>query len=428
MKTVATAPHVSPVIARGDSMRSRRLWVLLGLAVAVFFGFFVLYPTLLPAVGVNYFGVWFLDSFAILASNDALARGLDVYAANPLDYLQRPHVYSHWWLELGKLGLTRADNFRVGLVLVLAFFAVALAGLRPRQPRELLWYLAVLCSSPVLLAVHRANNDLVIFLLLAPVVPCLLSLRWSFRLLGVLLIGFATALKFYPVGAALVLLAGQETRLVRRGLGLAAVVFVLLAIGLRSDFARLATMLPYAKAEGLMTFGAGNLLGLFGAKGWLTIAAGSGLAILTAALFWRSRLWVEWKPASDEATWLYFVLGAALLATCFFTGMNFAYRWVFALWLAPFLWRCWHDGSAPVRVRKFAALTAGLLLLALWADPFAAAVLTRCAGRVTGPTLVRWADGFFLAEQPFTWAFFGCLLGWLVLFLRESPRMVFSRE
>lgn len=51
----------------------RSLLVLLALA---WFGAFALKPMAFFGLGVNHFGVWFLDAFAILASNDAAARGL----------------------------------------------------------------------------------------------------------------------------------------------------------------------------------------------------------------------------------------------------------------------------------------------------------------------------------------------------------------
>src|ERR1035437_4878407 len=89
---------------------SRRLWWLLVVCAGCYFTSFVFYPGLFLAVGTNHYGVWFLDSFAILASNDALTRGHDPFAINPLDYFNRPHVYSHWWLHLPAFGLTRADN------------------------------------------------------------------------------------------------------------------------------------------------------------------------------------------------------------------------------------------------------------------------------------------------------------------------------
>lgn len=422
----------TPLAASGIGRRPHRVgyfWCLLFLATAAYFGFFAVHPSLLPAVGVNYFGVWFLDSFAVLASNDALARGLDVYAANPLDYLQRPHVYSEWWLSLGQLGLTRKDNFGFGLGLVLAFFAVALAGLRPRNYRELLWYLAVMCSSPVLLAVQRANNDLVIFLVLAAVVPCLGSPSGLLRLTAGWLIAFATGLKFYPAAAGLLLCSrgNASPRSARLGLGVGIAAILAVLVMLKNDLARLGTLLPHVKAEGLMTFGAGNLLSFFGWSGGQALVAGAGVAGLVAAAFF------QWGPreesvvaSSDRPGWLKFGLGATLLTACFFTGMNFAYRWIFALWLAPFLWQASHEEVSP-RLRRFAVWTAVLLIVALWADAAAAFTLTRLGGKVTGENLVRWADRFFLVEQPFTWAFFICLIGWLVHFVRTEMKALFER-
>lgn len=403
---------------------------LLVLATAAYFGFFFSHPRLLPALGVHDFGVWFLDSFAVLASNDALARGLDVYAANPLDYLQRPHVYSEWWLVLGKLGLTRADNFRFGLALVLAFFAVAFAGLRPRAYRELLWYLAIICSSPVLLAVQRANNDLAVFIVLAAVVPCLQSDSGLGRIGAGLVVAFATGLKFYPAAAGLLLLggAGMSRSSVQRGLVVGAGAIAVVLVSLAPDLARMGAMLPSVKAEGLMSFGAGNLLGALGMSGWPALATAAAAALVLAAMF------IRWRPyedtgvtAADRAAWLRFVLGAAVLTACFFSGMNFAYRWIFALWLAPFLWKASRDRAFP-RMRRFAMITAGLLAVALWADAVAAFALTRVAGQVPGATLVRWADRFFLAEQPVTWAFFACLIGWLVDFVRTEGRFLLGRS
>ena len=105
------------------------LWLIL--VVLAGYGLFVLLPTVQRKLGIFDEGRWFLDSYAILASSDAVQAGLDPAQLNPLDPLHRPHSYSGWWFVLGKLGLTRADNFLLGGSCVLAFLAVALAGLRP---------------------------------------------------------------------------------------------------------------------------------------------------------------------------------------------------------------------------------------------------------------------------------------------------------
>jgi hypothetical protein len=122
----------------------RRLWWLMAGAVGAVLALFAAMPDRFRALGVNHLGPWFLDLYAILASNDALARGLDPYAHNPLDVFGRPHVYSHWWLSLGSVGLTRDDILWLGAALGTAFVGAALAWLRPRRLGEVVGALAVL--------------------------------------------------------------------------------------------------------------------------------------------------------------------------------------------------------------------------------------------------------------------------------------------
>lgn len=392
----------------------------------VYFGCFAFVPRKFFPLGVNHPSVWFLDSYAILAANDARALGHDVYAPNPLDYFSRPHVYSHWWLALGKLGLTRADNGWIGLALGLAFFLTAVSRLRPREPREVLWYLLVVCASSTLLAVDRANNDLVVFLLLAPVVPCLLAASRWMRFGAVLLIAVAVGLKFYPAAAALLLLVGVDRREVWARLSVA--VLALLAVGwnVAPDLERMGRMTP--KAEGLMTFGAVKLVEPLGVTGVWALGLCGGLAILIVLAFWRSAWLARWEiPADSRADWLSFILGAALLAGCFFAGTNYAYRWVFTIWLAPTLWRLPRDQRVPVAVRRFAAATAVLCGYALWVDPLASGVLNSLVGRYPAETIVLWADRFLLVEQPVIWALFACLLGFLTHFVRGELRHLADR-
>ena len=413
--------------AVSPSPSPRRLWWMFVALAGIIFVSLALAPQLLRVVGVNHYGVWFLDLSAILASNDALALGLDPYAPNPLDVFGRPHGYSHWWLALGRFGLTRADAPWLGFALCAAFFVAVIAHLRPRQPGEIAWSLAVLCSPPVLLALDRANNDLVIFVLLAPVVPCLLSPRPWLRLLAVPLIAFAAALKAYPAVAVLVLLAGHGPRDTRRLLFVAALMFLALLPDTAADFARYAGIVP--ETEGLMTMGARNLfvgLGLPLAAARLLGPVCGGVII---GAFLRAKLFAPWTPApADRRAWLSFVLGATLLTGCFFAGASFAYRWVFALWLAPLLWRLPRDSAAPVAVRRWATATAVLLVIALWADALASSLLGNFTAGMAPENVMRMADRFFYLEQPLTWAFFIGLLGFLTHFAREGVRCLFKAE
>lgn len=411
-------PSSAPVSA-GGGRTLRAGWLWLALLTAAYFGTFALYPGLFFAVGINHYPAWFLDTFALLASNDAVTRGLDPYVPNPLDYFHRQHVYSHWWLHLRDLGLTRADVMWLGLTLAGTFLLVALWRLRPRAPGQLLWYLAVLCSSPVVLAVDRGNNDLVIFLLLAPLVPCLLSERPLVRWVAPFLVAVAAMLKYYPAAAGLVLLAAAPRAELRLRLLLALLLLVLAGCSMAGDFAMFGPLAP--QPAGLLSFGATGVFTELGWTGWGPKLFCAGVGLVAAILCWSKRPLQDWEPGpAQRADWLHFVLGAVLLTGCFFTSMNFGYRWIFAIWMAPLLWVLPRDPDAPASVRRLARATMWLLLVVLWWAPLCCVLLNGLVGRVPGPTVMRLAGWFFLAEQPADWAFFICLLVFLTHFTRRQ--------
>ncbi len=404
----------------------RRWGWLLVAAVAVYAMALAVFPALLRYVGVSHYGHWFLDGYAILAANDAVSVGLDPWAPNVLDPLGRPHVYSHWWLHLRDLGLTRSHHLAGGIVLGLGFLAAVFSRLRPRSAGEFGWYLAVVCASPVVLAIERANNDLVVFIVLAPVVPCLLSEQRGLHWVAVALVAIATALKFYPAAAALILLAGGDARTLRRRLLFGGLALALVAVNVAPDLVRIAGLLP--RAEGLMTFGSANIFAAIGLRGSMATGTGLVAAALIAAVFLRSRIFAGWKlRTEDRGEWWSFILGAALLAGCFFSGSSYGYRWVFAIWLAPLLWRLPRDPTAPAGVRKLARVTAVLLVPVLWGDAIFGGAMAWLAAGTPAATVEAWSDRFFLLEQPITWAFFACLLGFLAHFAREGWRVLSGR-
>jgi hypothetical protein len=301
------------------------------------------------------------------------------------------------------------------------------ARLRPRAWSEIAWLLAVLCAPPVLLALDRANNDLVIFVLLAPGVPCLLSPRAGVRLLVAPLLALGVALKAYPVVALPILLAGANPRDTRRLLFVSMLSLLVLLPDTARDFRHYAGIVP--ETEGLMTMGSRNLFVGLGLSLPMARLAGPLAGLLVIVAFLRTKPFLSWKIAeADRGAWLSFIFGATLLTGCFFAGASFAYRWIFSLWLVPLLWQLPRDAAAPVAVRRWAMATAALLLVALWADAAASSVLGRFAGPATPEKIMQTADRFFYLEQPLTWAFFICLLAFLTHFGRDAVLRLFNEE
>lgn len=339
--------------------------VLFGAALAIEMALY-LHPAWADYLGLGVYLGWFLDTHALLAAGEAWARGYDVqvFLDNPLDAYNRPHSYSSWWFVLGEAGLTRADLRWLGPTLVVTFTAAAVAALRPTSLRDAGIKLLVLAAPPMLLGLVRANNDLVVFLVLALVPLCAASRRVVVQMLAAFLILFATGLKFYPIVAAVLLLHGSSARLVAwRGV-VTAVLAVLVGLGVYGDTLFFSRSLP--NPGGLYSFGAPAALALFGLDGLLPKLM--VLVGVAGGFWWLSEGGAPWREAGKrppaDARSLAVVLGAVLLCGCFWAGMNWGYRWIFALWIVPALLApspgCWFlDGW----VRR--ALLA-LLFASLW--------------------------------------------------------------
>ena len=372
-------------------------------------------PGLKRTLGLNHFDLWFSDSYAVLAAVDAHRAGLDTLVSNPLDLLDRPHSYTDWWYALGPLGLTRADNFLVGASWVAAFLLVTWLTLRPTHPGAALGCTLLVLSPPVLLALNRANNDLVIFTLLGLAALLLHPRRpWSW-LPALALIALATGLKFYPVVGAAVFLLVRPARRLTAALALSVPVLALVLRDVLPDIARGQFPLP----PGLYCMGAGQLFRDLGYHGsGVPLFAGLLLAIPAWALV-RARLTTGLADDSrDFAPRALFLLGAATLTACFLAGISYGYRWIFSLWLAPWLLATRRDLTLAPSRRRLATATGSLLLLIVWLDGTYCLVTNALVGPMPSAQLQSRQLTWRLGTQPLSWIFFTLLTGWIADALR----------
>lgn len=403
---------------RPDALRPRLLF-----ATAVLMGVFatMLAPRILTVLGIPDFGLWFLDSHAILAANDAVTAQLNPFDSIPFDVMKRRHVYSEWWLHLRDVGLTRHHNFIFGGACVIGFLAVALASLRPRSFGAAAYFAAITLSAPVLLAVNRANNDLVIFTVLGA--PLLLlgerNALWKLTLVcAALLVG--TGLKYYPVVAILAVAIMEPAS--KRAWWLTGVSGLAAGAILWSERASIARG-RFPIPESLHVFGSPELWRDLHLGTATTFALSAGL--LLAAAGWLVRRGVtsglnQVDAGSTRERWM-FAVGALLLTGCFLAGTSFAYRMIFALWLCPWLWHQIKQGpNAGV-----ARLAAWLLLLIVWLDGIFCAVMNLWV-RVHAPRAeLVWR----YLTQPLHWILMALLAGWLLdAALRARPGWMQRRD
>ena len=370
-----------------------------------------LWPRLLVLLGISNYGQWYLDSYAVLAAVDAVRAGLDPSgASNPLDPLLRNHKYSDWWFALRWLGVTRDYNFLVGSAWIAAFGAAIWQTARPRNYREAGFMGLLLLSPPVLLAVVRANNDLVLFVLLAVCGVAAAGATWGRQFMAVGALVVATGLKFYPAPAALAFLFVRPVRRMP----------VLLLSAVLATGVTLASIWPqvargqFPVESGINTLGAA-LLGRD--LGWsdmislavclLVLAAGaSGLAWgrFTVGLAGRGEL-KERLPA---------VLGIIVLLACFMAGVSYAYRWIFALWMALWLWRRSDEPAETARAHGTFQLGVALLLFCFWCDGALCLVVNLFLPPLPQARVDALQFTWRLWTQPLHWILMLLLSGWLL--------------
>ena len=397
----------APARAPGRSSPAMRPLLIVAATVAVW-TLPALIPSLPRLLGFDYAEKWFLDSYAILAAGDAVRAGLNPEVPNPLDILHRPHSYSDWWFVVERLGLTRADNFVVGLAWIAAFLVAAMLVLRARTPRATVLSLLFLTSPVVVLAVFRANNDLVVFVVLAAAALCLRGESTARIVAAAALVALATGLKFYPaVAAAFVVLLRPRPRLWLGGAIAAGLVGLALA-DVWSSIGRGEFRIPIDMHKTGMGV-------LFSDLGWSgrAVQAGGALGLAAAGLACALRGGTGGLAGGGRGPGerYAFLIGAITLVACFVAGVSHAYRWILALLLVPWLDSLLDD---PDRGRRRAAW-ATLILLAFvcWGDGLLCLGLNLFWAAPDMPAVERVEKLWRLATQPLHWALVALLAGWL---------------
>jgi len=394
--------------------RSRSFYLLLlALGTSVVCAVCAWFPAVMSRAGISHGGFWFRDTFYVLAAIDAKRLGMDPYGPNAMNV---HHNYSHWWLWLEHTSLGRRDMAWMGALVAGLGLIAGWLSTRPRSAAELAWTWLFFCSPPLLLGLNRANVDWLLFALLALLVPAILASAPVVRRWGApLLIALATGLKYYPAAGALLLLAMRPRPDRRFALWFSGGLIGLVLLNVAPDMARFSSVVEH---EGFYVFGAAASFHKAGLPDGL--ALGFGIVVLLAAGGWLAsrpmlRTWAV--PAELRQEYLYFILGATLLSACFLLTTNYAYRWMFGLWLLPFL--CRLQPVAP-GLRRLVAVTRVLLLVQGWGEVPVIAWLNSTP--VTKETVEHWefVTTYLLAIS--TWMLFACLAGWLLHFLLNEWR------
>jgi hypothetical protein len=276
----------------------------------------------------------------------------------------------------------------------------------------------VLLSPPFLLAVNRANNDLVIFVLLALCGIAAAGTTWIRQILAVAVLVLATGLKYYPAAAALVFV---WTRPLRRRPAVALGAFGAVVATLACLWSQVRRG-HFRIESGLHTLGAPLLWRNFD---WSDRASsGAALIILAvaAAVLAKGRFTVGLAEVGEPRERLLAAVGIVALLACFVAGVSFGYRWIFSLWMALWLWR--RSSTADGTRRAIATARAGcvLLLLCLWLDGSYCLVVNLFLQPLSREQLTAMNVPWLMWTQPLYWLLMMLFAGWLLEALAVAVR------
>mgnify|MGYP001806409101 CR=1 FL=1 len=320
------------------------------------------YAVLLEAWAVPIGEIPFIDFHAVLAAIQCHRLGEDVLVTNRCDLIGRPHVYSPLWLVLpmaADVQHTMAWGVGLAVALVIALATLPL----PATPRAVAVMLAAVLSPSVVLAVERANNDMVV-LLLAVLAGHLLARGPGLRLIAYGLLIGAALLKYYPAAAlALALRESRARFLVIAAVSLASA--VALGIAFADRWAESARLLVWVLRFGLYTFSLRNPIEYavldhpqLHEQPLHGLAVAALLAVFAALVWgWLLRLRREGLMVRlDQPADMLLAVSGLLIAGCFVSGSSLPYRAVLVLPAFP----------ALLSGRRSAGVVAAILVFLLW--------------------------------------------------------------
>ena len=182
------------------------LSILLSLIIFLLIYNKVIYPSISPMVknGILFL---FADWTVIVNANLCLEKGFDVFIKNPCDPWGRKHVYGEILLYLPFIDvLKKFYLFYFPIIMNFLFIYIFISFFNYKKSLKNYTFFFFVLSAPFLLAVERANNDILIFLII------FLVSKYRSLLTSHILILLGVLSKFYPVCFGIIFLFKKEIK------------------------------------------------------------------------------------------------------------------------------------------------------------------------------------------------------------------------
>ena len=312
----------------------------------------------------------FLDLKGRLAHIQANRLGIDTYLyRNPFDPFGRVNNKPSISLLFSITGLGVKDAIWLGSILISLFICQSVSLLRKTNLLNLIIGSLCIFNPNALLAIERCNDDIIIFLFCFGL-PYLISKNHFLNSIGIFIVWFLSALKYYPITLYLIFISKKLPKL---KIYYSLIIFLnILWISLSfKEILFLKQRLPNADAN-LFSFSLKELL-KFGDLSNLILLLLFFITVLSGYLYLKS----EKKILSDHFLKVsnidkkYFIIGFALLTFSYLTSFNWSYRLIHSIFLLPIILNLLSDSnllSFNLKYEKFLFIILISLVISNWAS------------------------------------------------------------
>ena len=305
----------------------------------------LIYPTIIPMVKngvINLFADWSV----IISANICDEKGFDVYFNNPCDQWNRKHVYGKILLYFPYIeNFSKFYFIYIPIIFNLFFLYSVISFFTLQNKIEYLFLFLFILSAPVILAIERANIDIVIFLLVVA-----LSKNKNLIISHLILI-FTTITKFYPISLSIIFLLKKKIELVIINLLIFLLIVFVILFFQWQDIIKIYNNQNQFSGSGIYEFSfigglnfIKNLNIYFDNKDYNFIKYSYIFLTLIFPIFISVYLNLKFFLGTTFISNLFFknnfenrlyILTSAIILVCYFSFSNFFYREIFFLGLIP---------------------------------------------------------------------------------------------
>ncbi len=304
------------------------------------------YPAVIP-VEMNGLTYIFADWGAILSANICEQKGINVYSENPCDIKNRKHVYGEILLHIPFAEFNKFYQFYFPLILNIIFLFIIVSFFNQTNSFKNYFLVFFIISLPVILAIERANSDILIFLMMY------LISKYKNLFLSHILIIFSTLCKFYPICFGVIFLFQKIVKKIFLNISITAFFFILFLIHQYENLIQIFNNSAQFSGSGVYQF---SLKGLIKAIpniqviindyniNWL-IYLFIGILLILPLTFFGKRI-IQSQENEKFLLNIFdfnifenrlYIVSTLVIIFCYFLVQNFNYREIFLIGLVPYI-------------------------------------------------------------------------------------------